>query len=629
MSESKHTQGAENDNSSNPQCAQRKLLKPPASLAARRVATASPSPSVIRLTRPEEEHGTVGMSAKSTHKGAVDSAARPSAEAVTPLNGAEAARARVENVWHQLDQAGDALKSRRLDSLFETDQARFETFSASFDDILLDYSKEKIDLSARALLFDLAREAHVAERRDAMFTGEIVNGTERRAARHNILRSSTPPLAGVEEMREQFLEFAQAIRTGERLGATGKQFTDIVNIGIGGSYLGPRLAVDALKPFADGPRIHFVSNVDPWNFHAVVDGLDPARTLFLCCSKSFGTQETQINLDMAMDWVKTRLGPNAIKDHFCAITARPEAARQYGIAPDHIFQIWDWAGGRFSIWSSMGLCVAIRVGRRNFEEFLAGGEEMDEHFRSAPLEHNLPVILALVGIWRRNIEGRSTYVISPYEQRLEAFPEYIQQLEMESNGKRVRRDGTPMTRETSPFVFGGAGTNTQHSFFQKLHQGTDAAPVDFLVGAETITPGVHAQQVLTAHCLAQSKALMRGLDSEAATGQLGAKGLDENRVSELASHVVCPGDRPSTTLLYRRLDPRTLGRLIALYEHKIFTQAAIWDIECFDQWGVELGKKLADDLLDRLNDEAEWEGEDASTRGLLAWRRKLLADQGE
>ncbi|MCI4663382.1 MAG: glucose-6-phosphate isomerase [Neomegalonema sp.] len=541
--------------------------------------------------------------------------------------GASGSRWRMDQLWRDLAEQGEALASTRIDALFDADPNRFEHFHAAHDDMLLDFSKEKIDAAALETLLKLPEAAEMGKWRRAMFNGEIVNGTERRAARHNLLRTMQPPLAGVADMREQFLDFAQMVRTGARLGSTGKQFTDVVNIGIGGSYLGPRLAVEALKPFADGPRIHFVSNVDPWNFHNVVDELDPARTLFLCASKSFGTQETVLNLRAAISWTTARLGPEAIGKHFCAITARPDAARGYGIEPENIFQIWDWAGGRFSIWSAMGLCVAIRVGRDVFSEFLSGGANMDRHFESAPPRRNLPLLLALIGVWRRNVQNYPSYVLAPYEERLASFPEYVQQLEMESNGKSVQRDGRPVGRATAPTVIGGAGTNAQHSFFQKLHQGPDASPVDFLVGVETTTQTAHQQRVLLAHCLAQSQALMRGLSAADARETLaqnaGAGEAAAERAERLAPHVACPGDRPSTTLMYRKLDPRTLGRLVALYEHKIFAQAVIWNIECFDQWGVELGKRFANKLLPKLDDERSWKHEDGSTRGLLSWRRGL------
>ncbi len=527
-------------------------------------------------------------------------------------------------IWADLTAKGRALTNTRIVDLFGRDADRFMAFSAAQQDMLLDYSKEKIDRDVKGLLIELAHSAGLDQWRERMFAGEIVNGTERRAARHNLLRERRPSLAGVADMREQFLEFAEDVRSGKRLGVSGKRFTDIVNIGIGGSFLGPKLAVDAMAPFADGPRIHFVSNVDPWQFHRTVDELDPARTLFICASKSFTTQETMLNTRAALDWAATRLGPKAVEQHFCAITAKPEVARQHGFAPENIFQIWDWAGGRFSIWSSMGVCVAIRAGRRNFEAFLGGGAEIDQHFREAPLEHNLPVLLALIGIWRRNVMKQPAYVLSPYEDRLAAFPDYIQQLEMESNGKSVNRDGEAMELDTAPVVFGGAGTNTQHSFFQKLHQGTDVAPVDFIVGAETPTAALHAQAVLLANCLAQSKALMTGLSEQEARERLQAKGMDEAAVEKLAPHMACPGDRPSTTLMYKSLDPRTLGRLIALYEHKIFAQSVIWGIECFDQWGVELGKRLTEDLLRSVDEPEAWEKEDASTGGLLAWRKSLM-----
>lgn len=528
-----------------------------------------------------------------------------------------------ETIWRKLSDHAASLKTRHIGDFFLEDPSRFETFSAAQQDLLLDFSKEKIDRKAFDLLLELARAVRLETWRERMFAGEMVNGTEGRAARHNLLRERRPSLAGVADIREHFLEFAEEVRTGVRMGVTGKRFTDIVNIGIGGSFLGPKLAVDAMAPFADGPRIHFVSNVDPWQFHRTVDELDPARTLFIVASKSFTTQETMLNARAALDWATARLGPSAVEKHFCAITAKPERAIQQGYSERNVFQIWDWAGGRFSIWSSMGVGVAIRAGRKNFEAFLNGGAEIDMHFRATPLERNLPVLLALIGIWRRNAMGQPAYVLSPYEDRLAAFPDYIQQLEMESNGKSVTRNGEMATQETAPIVFGGAGTNTQHSFFQKLHQGTDIAPVDFLIGVETPTPAAHAQNVLLSNCLAQSKALMNGISIDEARQSLIERGKSPEEADLLAPHLACPGDRPSTTIMYRKLDPGTLGRLIALYEHKIFVQSVIWNIECFDQWGVELGKRLTDDLMTRVEDPTDWDSEDPSTRGLLAWRQEL------
>lgn len=531
--------------------------------------------------------------------------------------------------WKRLQDAHAALKPKRIEALFVEDRRRFDTFSARFDDILFDFSKEKIDRSARVALFDLAEAVDLEEWKRRLFDGEHVNCTEGRAARHNILRADAPPLAGVAAMREQFLDFAEDVRSGVHVGLKGERFTDVINIGIGGSYLGPRLVVEALAPDADGPRVHFVSNVDPWNLRRVIDRLDPARTLVLCASKSFSTQETTLNLRQACDWLEAQLGPRAIAEQVCAITARPDKARAAGVSSKHIFQIWDWAGGRFSVWSSIGLCAAIALGRRAFEAFLAGGAEMDMHFRDAPIHRNLPTLMALVGVWRRNIEGYPTYIVSPYEDRLAFLPDYIQQLEMESNGKGLDRAGAALPRLAAPFVFGGAGTNTQHSFFQKLHQSADPAPVDFLIGAETATGEPHAQSVLLAHCLAQSQALMRGRSAAAAEAELLAEGVKPERAAELAPHLECPGDRPSSTIVYRQLDPITLGRLIALFEHKTFVQSVVWGLNCFDQYGVELGKRLANDLLPRLDDPAAWSDLDGSTRGLLSWRRALRGEGDE
>jgi glucose-6-phosphate isomerase len=533
--------------------------------------------------------------------------------------------ARSEEHWSALISHYAELKKTRISALFAANPNRFEQFSATFDDILYDFSKEKIDEAALQKLFQLADSVNLSDWRYKLLSGAIVNGTEARAARHNMLRAADPPMAGVAAMRKQFLDFAEDVRTGRRLGAGREPFTDVVNIGIGGSSLGPRLVVEALKPFSNGPQIHFVSNVDPWNVQSVLHELDPARTLVLCASKSFKTQETVLNFRQAVDWLRARLGPEAWMQHACAITARPDIAGESGIPAAQIFQFWDWTGGRFSVWSSIGLSSAIALGADQFQAFLAGATDADSHFETEPWRRNIPVLMAIVGVWRRNIERRQVNIVSPYEDRLDLFPDYLQQLEMESNGKGMTREGTFVQRATAPFIFGAAGTNVQHSYFQMLHQGPDSAPVDFLVGVETATGEDHAQNVLISHCLAQSQALMIGRSAEAARDDLAAASILGEAAEKLAPHLVCPGDRSSTTLMYHRLDPRTLGRLMALYEHKTFVQAVLWGIECFDQWGVELGKKLADALGPILDSPSSEDIVDPSTSGLMAWRRRLIS----
>ncbi|WP_424363168.1 glucose-6-phosphate isomerase [Methylocystis parvus] len=532
-----------------------------------------------------------------------------------------------------LDTHAPTLSNLRTVDLFAADAARFANFSVALDEnFLFDFSKHKATRETIDLLVALAKARKLEAWRNALFGGETVNNTENRAAMHMALRDlSTRPLmvggenvrALIEAEREKVYAFARAIRSGEAKGATGLTFTDVVNIGIGGSDLGPAMAARALSPYAgEGPRAHFVSNVDGADLADTLAGLDLARTLFIVSSKTFTTQETMANAASARARLVAALGEAAVSKHFAAVSTKLDKVAAFGIDASRVFGFWDWVGGRYSMWSSIGLALAIAVGPENFTEFLRGGFDIDEHFRSAPLDKNIPVLMGLLGVWHRNVMKRGAHAVIPYDQRLARFPAYLQQLDMESNGKSVTRDGGLVTHATGPVIFGEPGTNGQHAFFQLLHQGTDVTPIDFLVAAEPTAADAHHHALLFSNCLAQAEAFMRGRTMDEAKTQLRGQGLDEAEVERLAPHKVFSGDRPSSVFLYKRLDPRTLGRLVALYEHKVFVQSVIWDINPFDQWGVELGKELANRLAPIVeNASASTDGLDGSTAGLIAWRR--------
>ncbi len=528
-------------------------------------------------------------------------------------------------------QAPELEKVRTLD-LFAADPARFENFSVAMDDFLFDYSKHKVTRHTLDLLIGLANARHLEARRAALFAGEAVNNTEHRAAMHMALRdlSARPLIVDggdvrplIEAEREKVYAFARAIRSGDVRSATGEVFTDVVNIGIGGSDLGPAMAARALSPFGDGgPRTHFVSNVDGADLADTLGRLDLSRTLFIVSSKTFTTQETMTNAASARARLVAALGEAAVAKHFAAVSTKLDQVAAFGIDPTRVFGFWDWVGGRYSLWSSIGLALAIAIGPEHLTEFLRGGSDVDEHFRSAPFHKNIPVLMGLLGVWHRNVMKRCAHAVIPYDQRLARFPAYLQQLDMESNGKSVTRDGGLVTHATGPVIFGEPGTNGQHAFFQLLHQGTDVTPIDFLVAAEPIAADAHHHALLFANCLAQAEAFMRGRTLDEAKAQLRGQGLSAEDVEALAPHKVFSGDRPSSVFLYRRLDPRTLGRLVALYEHKVFVQSVIWDINPFDQWGVELGKELANRLAPIVENPAtSTAGLDASTAGLIDWRR--------
>ena len=493
--------------------------------------------------------------------------------------------------WAELK--AEAAAAPALKALYAADQNRFATFSARFGDMLLDFSRTSLTQPSLNLLLGLAAQANVEARRDAMFRGEKVNNTENRAVLHTALRAPRGAsilvdgqnvVPAVHETLDRLFAFAEGIRSGAIAAANGQAFTDVVNIGIGGSDLGPVMATGALAPYHDGPRLHFCANVDAAQITDILKPLDPARTLFIIASKTFTTVETMTNAQTARRWIVEKLGEAAVNAHFCAVSTALDKVSAFGISPERAFGFWDWVGGRYSVWSAIGLPVMIAIGAGNFRAFLAGGRVMDEHFCTAPLAQNLPVLLALIGIWHRNACGYPARAILPYGQRLSRLPAYLQQLDMESNGKGVARDGSPRPYpSTGPLVFGEPGTNGQHAFYQLLHQGTDVIPCEFLIAAEGHEPHLrHHHELLIANCLAQAQALMVGRTPEEAKGN---------------PHRVFPGNRPSVTLAYRKLTPHTLGQLIALYEHRIFTEAAIWDINAFDQMGVELGKELATKLL--------------------------------
>lgn len=540
-------------------------------------------------------------------------------------------RTKLPDLWRALSIARAEGAGVRIADLF-ADHERFPRFSARCGDLLFDFSKTALTDETLNLLLDLARAAGVEDRRNAMFAGARINATEKRAVLHVALRDEdTTPLEvdgtdvkpGVRETLERLAGFAEGIRSGAIAGHQGHAFTDVVNIGIGGSDLGPAMATLALAPYHDGPRLHFVSNVDGAHLSDVLKPLRAATTLFIVASKTFTTVETMTNARSARAWIAAALGEEAVGAHFCAVSTALKEVSAFGIAQERTFGFWDWVGGRYSLWSAIGLPLQIAIGPAAFADFLAGGSAMDTHFRTAAARENLPILLGLTGIWHRNVCGFPSRAVIPYDQRLARLPAYLQQLDMESNGKSVTLDGSRTDTATGPIVWGEPGTNAQHAFFQLLHQGTDIIPVEFLIAAQGHEPHLSPHHaLLKANCLAQSEALMRGRSLAEVEAQLTAKGLPAEAVSALAPHKVFPGNRPSVTLAYAKLDPFTLGLLIALYEHRVFVEAAIWGINAFDQWGVELGKEMATDLLPAINGGTAPAGTSASTLGLISHLRE-------
>ena len=531
--------------------------------------------------------------------------------------------------WLALEAHARANASVHLRDRFAADHSRFAALSQDAGPVFIDYSKQRVDSETMGLLFALARQQEVERHREAMFTGVRINRTEGRAVLHTALRDrldravlddGKDVMPAVRDVFRRMRNFTNGVRHGEIRGYRGKVFTDVVNIGIGGSDLGPLMAVEALEPYrSDRLRSHFVSNVDGAHLGRTIKGLDPATTLFIVASKTFTTQETMANAAAAKQWLVAGLGDiRAVEQHFVALSTNLEATGAFGIAPTRVFEFWDWVGGRYSLWSAIGLSIALAVGMDRFEELLDGAYEMDEHFRRAPLEANGPVILALLGVWCSNFLGIDTHVVLPYDQSLHRLPAFLQQLDMESNGKRVDRDGLPVHYDTGPVVWGEPGTNAQHAFFQLLHQGTRICAADFIVTRDTHYPIGDQHRLLQANCLAQSRALAFGKTTDDARDELLGEGATVDDADRLAPFKTFPGNRPSNTLLLRKLTPASLGALIALYEHKVFVQGVLWNIGSFDQWGVELGKQLAPSVLSRLQGADSPQPVDASTEGLVA-----------
>lgn len=534
--------------------------------------------------------------------------------------------------WQELLQHRQAMQSFSMRDAFATDPQRFERFSMATCGLLLDYSKNLIDETTHRLLVKLAREAGLQDAIDALFDGALVNASESRPALHTALRrpiGESVEVDGVDVMPlihrvlGQMTDLVGRIHNNLWRGYSEKPITDVVNIGIGGSFLGPQLVSEALLPFTqNGVRCHYLANIDGSEFHELAAKLNAETTLFIVSSKSFGTLETLKNAQAARNWYLARGGTEELLyRHFIAVTSNKEAAVAFGIREENIFPMWDWVGGRYSLWSAIGLPIALAIGMSNFKELLSGAYGMDVHFRTAQFEENMPVLLALLGVWYGNFWGAQSHAILPYDHYLRNITKHLQQLDMESNGKRVRQDGSPVTSSTGPVIWGGVGCNGQHAYHQLLHQGTELIPADFIVPVVSYNPVADHHQWLYANCLSQSQALMLGKCRKEAETELRAKGLDEAEVQRLAPHKVIPGNRPSNTLALERVSPRRLGALVAMYEHKVFVQSVLWGINAFDQWGVELGKELGKGVYQRLTGWDQPPAEDASTQGLIDFFR--------
>ncbi|OUC05904.1 glucose-6-phosphate isomerase, partial [Litorilinea aerophila] len=526
--------------------------------------------------------------------------------------------------WQALREHRQAMANVHMRDLFAQDPQRFERFSLRFEDILFDYSKNRITEQTMKLLMDLARQTHLGEKIEAMFRGEKINTTENRAVLHVALRNraNTPiyvdgedVMPEVNRVLDKMRRFSEAVRNGQWLGYTGQPITDIVNIGIGGSDLGPKMVTHALRPYGHpNLRVHYVSNVDATDLVETLKQVSPETTLFLVASKTFTTQETMTNAHSARDWfLATAQDEAAVAKHFVAISTNSEAVQAFGIDRENMFEFWDWVGGRYSLWSAIGLSIALYIGMDRFEELLTGAHKVDNYFRTTPFEENIPVVMGLLGIWYNNFWGAETHAILPYDQYLEHFATYFQQGDMESNGKSVTRDGQWVDYSTGPIIWGQPGTNGQHAFYQLIHQGTKLVPCDFLAPAQSHNPLGEHHTILLSNFFAQTEALMKGKTPEEVRAELEAQGISGEELLRLVPAKTFPGNRPTNSFLFKRLTPETLGSLIALYEHKIFVQGAIWDINSFDQMGVELGKVLAKTILPELKDPEPVRSHDSST----------------
>lgn len=544
---------------------------------------------------------------------------------MTPLNIPE---------WQSLDRHYGDIKYLSIREQFALDSGRFDRFTLRCGELLLDYSKNRITQETIDKLLALAHAVNMTEWTERMFTGEIINHTEGRAVLHTALRnrSNTPVLVDgqdvmplVNAVLSKMARFCEQVHTGQWLGYSGKKITDIVNIGIGGSDLGPAMICDALEPYGiDGLSVHFVSNVDGTDLSTTLEKLTPETTLFVVASKTFTTQETLTNAHSARQWFLKSAQQSDVAKHFVAVSTNAEAVAAFGIDTDNMFEIWDWVGGRYSLWSAIGLPIALYIGMDNFERLLDGGHAMDVHFRTQPLAENIPVIMGMLGIWYVNFFNSQTHAIVPYDHSLARFPSHMQQLDMESNGKFINRQGARINYTTGPVIWGTPGTNGQHAYFQLIHQGTQLIPVDFVLPVNSHYPECDHQAILLANGLAQAEALMKGKTAEEVRSELVKEGYEGKALEALLPHKVFPGNRPSNVLLFPKLTPEMLGQLVALYEHKVFVQGVVWNINSFDQWGVELGKQLAKAILpDLLATDESISEHDSSTSELIRLIRQL------
>ena len=542
--------------------------------------------------------------------------------------------------WTQLEDHYRKIKDIQMNDLFASDPERFNRFHVRFKDILVDYSKNRITDETLELLLKLAEETGVQKAATDMFAGNLINETENRAVLHVALRNrkNSPiyvdgknVMPQVNAVLHKMEDFSSKIRSGQWEGYTGDRITDIVNIGIGGSDLGPVMVTEALRPYADKAlAVHFVSNIDGTHLVETLKKLNPATTLFMIASKTFTTQETMTNAFSARDWfLKQALDPAHVAKHFVALSTNVAKVEEFGIDKDHMFEFWDWVGGRYSLWSAIGLSIACYIGFDNFTDLLAGADDMDRHFLETPLGKNIPAILALIGLWYNNFFGAQTEVILPYDQYMHRFPAYFQQGNMESNGKSTGRDGERIKYQTGPIIWGEPGTNGQHAFYQLIHQGTKFIPADFLAPAVSHNPIGEHHNILLSNFFAQTEALMNGKTQEEVVAELKAAGKTDLEINKLTPHKIFEGNRPTNSILFKKLTPRILGSLIAMYEHKIFVQGIIWNIFSFDQWGVELGKQLANRILPEIKDDNPVNTHDSSTNGLINAFKEMRIKKGD
>lgn len=537
------------------------------------------------------------------------------------------------SVWSELKQHYAEIRHQHMRDMFEEDQQRFDRFSLQINDILYDYSKNHVTSETIGLLLKLAEQAQLGRWIERLFSGDLINNTERRAVLHTALRAGAEEkivldgvnvVSDINHERLRVNRLGEAIRSREWRGVNNQPITDVVNIGIGGSHLGPLMVTEALRPYTlHDLNVHFVSNVDENHINDTLEYLNPETTFFIISSKTFTTQDTMVNAETARQWYIHKVGSDAqIQRHFAAVTSNARLAQEFGVAEENIFKIWDWVGGRYSLWSAIGLAIVVAIGSKQFDQLLEGARDVDVHFRETPLERNIPVIMAMLGIWYNNFFDAQSMAILPYDQHLHCFPGYLQQADMESNGKCVDRNGKAVDYSTGPVLFGEIGIAAQHAFFQLLHQGTKLVPADILAPIYTVRCIQRHHRALMSNVFAQTKALMRGKTADEARQEMLEKGMAAEEIERLLPYRVFPGNRPTSTLLFNTLDPKTLGSLIALYEHKIFVQGVIWNINSFDQWGVELGKQLASTIRQELNDTEPVTSHDSSTNGLINYYKR-------